>query len=172
MNRKEKAQIIDAIKHDFQSSQASFVITVKGMTVGAVQKLRSELYAKKGKIKVTKNTLLKRATSDLSGINDLAPYFKDQIAVVFAGQEGPAIAKILYAISKEHEALKFKAGSLDARLITAEQIVYLATLPPKEQLLAQLLGTLQAPMSNFVSILYQLLARLVWVLKEIEKKKQ
>ena len=75
MNRQEKAQIIEAIKHDFQESQASFVITVKGMTVGAVQKLRSELYAKKGKIKVTKNTLLKRATSDLSGIDDLAPVF-------------------------------------------------------------------------------------------------
>ncbi len=172
MNRQEKQQIIDAMKHDFKESQAAFVVDMQGMTVEAVQGLRRQLYQKQGKIKVAKNTLLKRATSDIPGINDLAPYFKDQIAIIFAPTEAPAIAKILASVAKEQEKLKLKAGALDARLITLEQIEFLASLPSKEILLAKLCGTLQAPIANYVSILNQLIVRLLWVLKEIEKTKQ
>ena len=103
------------LRNDFKKSKASFVVYIQGMTVEAVQQLRRELHAKKGSIKVAKNTLLKKATSDLAGINELAPYFKDQIAVVFADEEAPAIAKILFTATKKQTHLKLKAGTLDAQ---------------------------------------------------------
>jgi large subunit ribosomal protein L10 len=171
MNRQEKQKIIDAFKSDFQQSQASFVVSMQGMTVEAVQKLRRELFGQSGSIKVAKNTLLKRATSDLPGINDLAPYFKDQIAIVFAHKDAPAVAKVLYTVAKEQEKLKLQAGALDTRFIAAEQIEFLATLPSREVLLAKLCGTLQAPIAQYVSLLNQMIVRLLWVMKEIEKKK-
>jgi large subunit ribosomal protein L10 len=172
MNRQEKKSVIDSIKHDFEHSQASFIISMQGMSVETVQKLRRELYAKKGKIKVAKNTLLKRATSDMPGLTDLSPYFKDQIAIVFAESEAPAIAKVLSNAAKEIESLKLRAGSLDARFITQQQIEFLAALPSREVLLAQLAGTLNAPIRNYVSLLNQLITRLVVVLKAIEEKKR
>ncbi len=172
MNRQEKQHIIDSIKNDFKSSQASFVVYMQGMNVEAVQQLRRELHAKKGTIKVAKNTLLKKAISDLEGINELAPYFKEQIAVVFAQTEAPAIAKILYNTAKKQTHLKLRAGALDARLLNVEQIEFLAVLPSREVLLAQLLGTLNAPIQQTASLLSQLITRLLYVLKDIENKKQ
>lgn len=172
MNRQEKAQVIDSIKKDFASSQASFIVQTQGMTVEQIQHLRRELYAKKAEIKVAKNTLLIKATSDMAGLNELAPYFKDQIAVVFAESEAPAIAKILYNTTKKQAHLKLKAGALDNRLISAEQIEFLAELPSREVLLAQLCGTLQAPIQQTASLLNQLIARLLYVLSEIERKKK
>lgn len=172
MNRQEKQRIIDLIKQDFASSQASFIVNMQGMTVEAVQQLRRELHAKKGTIKVAKNTLLKRATNEIAGINELAPYFKDQIAVVFATNEAPAVAKILFNTAKKQTHLKLKAGALDARVISVEDIEFLAALPSREILLAQLCGTLNAPIQQTASLLNQLIARLLYVLNEIEKKKQ
>ena len=67
---------------------------------------------KGGKIKVAKNTLLKIATSDMAGLNDLAPYFKDQIAIVFLNKRLRLLLKFFLCISKEQEKLKFKAGHL------------------------------------------------------------
>lgn len=172
MNRQEKQLVIDTIKNDFKSSQASFIVNMQGMTVEAVQQLRRQLHAKHGSIKVAKNTLLKRATSDMEGLNELAPYFKEQIAVIFAKEEAPAVAKILSETAKKQAHLKLRAGALDARVISAEQIEFLAALPSREVLLAQLCGTLNAPAQQLASLLNQLVVRLLYVLQEIEKKKQ
>lgn len=171
MNRQEKQLVIDSIKNDLTQAQASFVVATKGMTVSAVQNLRRSLYEKNGTIKVVKNTLLIRATDEVPGLSDLAPYFKEQIAIVVAPSEAPAIAKILYDATKEVEALKLKAGVLDARLISIEQIEALASLPSREVMLARLCGTLQGPIAAYVRILNMLIVRLLWVLKEIEKQK-
>ena len=71
MNRQEKQQVINNIKNDFKTSQASFIVYMQGMTVEDVQQLRRQLHAKHGTIKVAKNTLLKKATSDIAGLSDL-----------------------------------------------------------------------------------------------------
>jgi large subunit ribosomal protein L10 len=108
----------------------------------------------------------------MPGLTDLTPFFKEQIAIVFAESEAPAIAKVLSTAAKEQENLKLRAGSLDARFITSQQIEFLAALPSREVLLAQLCGTLNGPIRNYVSLLNQLIVRLLLVLKAIEKTKQ
>lgn len=172
MNRQEKQHIIDSLKHDFQNAQASFIVNIQGLTVSALQQLRRQVYAKEGHVIVAKNTLLIKATDGMEGYDGLQPYFKDQIAIVFTNNQAPAVAKILAQATKEHEKLKLKAGTLDARVISFEQIEFLASLPSREVLLGRLAGTLQAPIVNYVRILNQLIIRLLWVLNEIEKKKQ
>lgn len=172
MNRQEKQHIVDAMKNEFVSSQASFIVDMQGMSVEAVQKLRRELHAKKSNIRVAKNTLLKRAVKGIEGLDALSPYFKDQIAIVFAENEAPAVAKILFTAAKQDAHLKIKAGAFDAHLVSAEQIEFLAELPSREVLLAQLCGTLNAPIQQTASLLNQLVARLLYALKELENKKQ
>ncbi len=172
MNRQEKKTLVDSITRDFKQSKASFVVGMQGMTVEHVQKLRNELYEKHGRIKVAKNTLLKRATDGLEGIDKLQPFFKGQIAVIFADEDAPSIAKILVNAAKRLEMLKLQGGTLDTNVISLDKIKFLASLPSREVLLSTLCGTLQAPISSYVRILNQLIVRLLWVLKEIETKKQ
>lgn len=172
MNRNEKQLIIDEVKNDFATAQASFLIGVKGLTVEAVQGLRKGLFAHGGKLKVTKNTLLKLATQDIAGLEELAPYFKEQIAIVFADKDTPVIAKMLNDATKQNELLKIVIGSLNNKVINKSQIVALANLPSREILLAQVCGTLNAPITGFASVLNQLILRLLWLLKKIEEQKQ
>lgn len=172
MNRQEKQSIIESIKNDYNTSQSSFIVGVKGITVEAVQLLRKDLRLKGSKLKVAKNTFLKIATSDMTGINDLAPYFKEQIAIVFVPEETTAVAKILFKASKENANLILVAGSLKDKVIGKSQIEFLATLPAREVLLGTLCGTLKAPVSGLVSVLNQLVLRLLWVLKQAAESKK
>lgn len=171
MNRQEKSQVINSVKADFQGSEASFVVSVKGLTVDDVQKLRKSLYAKKSALRVVKNSLLKIAISDLSNLKDLAHYFKEQVAIVFADHSASEIANILYEAAKINDKFKLLGGSLDSKVLNGKQVEHLAKLPSKEILLAQVCGTLQAPIRAYVNILNQLIVRLLWVLKKIEEKK-
>lgn len=172
MNRNEKQHVIESIKSDFEKNAASFLVGVQGLTVADVQKLRKNLFHKGGQLKVAKNTLLKRATHDMAGLSELAPYFKDQIAIVFAGDQTTDIAKLIAQTAKENERLKIIVGALNKKVISKAQVESLASLPSKEVLLSQLCGTLQAPIASLASVLNQFITRLVWVLKKVEEKKQ
>lgn len=172
MNRQEKEQVIREIRDTFQQSQAAFIIEMQGMTVESVQKLRKQLRLQRGTFRVAKNTLLKIATQDMPGLTELAPYFHDQIGLVFAQNEPVAVAKIIFEAAKENEKLKVLGGALNAKVIGKEQVEFLATLPSREVLLAQVCGTLKAPITGYVNVLNQLILRLVWVLKQVEAKKQ
>lgn len=171
MNRSEKELVVTGLKEDFKNSQASFLIGVQGLNVEVLHGLRKNLIKQGGELRVAKNTLLKLATHEVPGLTDLEPYLKDQIAVVFARQEAPGIAKILANASKENELVKLIAGTLDNRVISKAQVQFLAALPAKEVLLAQVCGTLQAPIAGLASVLNQLILRLLWVLKKIEEQK-
>lgn len=172
MNRNEKQLVINSIKNDFANSEAAFLVGVKGLTVDAVQALRKGLFAQGGSIKVTKNTLLKLAVKDVDGLSELAPHFKEQIAVVFAEENSPAVAKMLNETAKQNELFQIIAGSLNNAVLDKSQVIALASLPSREILLAQVLGTLNAPITGFASVLNQLILRLLWVLKKIEEQKQ
>ena len=99
MNRQEKQSVVESLKKDFSQNQASFVVGVKGMTVEELRSLRKGVAAHGGKIQVIKNTLMKVAVKDIQGLSDLSPYFKEQVALVFASNEAPAIAKALINFS-------------------------------------------------------------------------
>ncbi len=171
MNRQEKQLIIDSVKGEFKDSQSTFVVGVKGLTVGAIQGLRSDLRTKGASLKVTKNTLLKIAVEKISGINELSPFFKDQVAIVFTKDDAPGVAKVLFDSSKKMENLVLVAGSLNDKVIDKSTILFLASLPSQDVLRAQVCGALNAPISNFASIMRLFIIRLALVLKRISEKK-
>lgn len=172
MNRDQKSVVIESIKNEFLNSKASFVISYKGLTVKQLQALRKELRSKQGKFKVAKGRLIKRAVMEMDGVTDLSPYFREQIGVVFAAQEAPAVAKVLHDFSKNNEALRLVAGYFDNRIVQSDSIVRIASLPSREVLLAQVCGTLQAPIKGFVVVLNMQILRLLWTLKQVAEKKQ
>lgn len=171
MNRQQKERVVEALKHDFNRSQASFLVGCKGLTVAQFLKLRKMLRPQGGSITVAKVTLMRRVAQDVPAIEKLTPYFKDQVAVVFAPQESPAIAKILHDFAAENKQLVIMAGCMDSALLSKDSVKVLASLPSKDVLRAQVCGALIAPIAGTVGILHMLIARLLFVLKKIEEKK-
>lgn len=172
MNRERKAEVIDVLKQDFSQHQASFLVGVQGLTVSQMQALRKELRAKGGFLRVAKARLMKRAIDGMSGVEALAPYLRDQVGLIFVSDKIADIAKILTDFSKEYQALKLVAGCVEETVVPREKIGVIAALPSREVLLAQVCGTIKAPISNFAAVLNMQVIRLLWTLKQVEQKKQ
>jgi large subunit ribosomal protein L10 len=159
MNRQEKETVVSDLKGNFSQSTGLFIIGYKGMTVAQMQQLRKEVRQNQGHLKVAKVRLVKRAIEGLPGSGELAPLLKEQVALVFAENESPAIAKVIGNFAKDNAALKVVAGYIDSAVLSAETVGRIAALPSREVLFAQLCYTLKAPMT-----------RLVWVLKGMQDK--
>jgi len=172
MNRQQKASLIESLKNDFSSSQASFLVGYQGLSVAQMQTLRRAVRSKGGKLKIAKNRLIKRAVGEVDGVCALQVHLKDQLGVVFAADEFTQVAKVLSDFSKENSALSLVAGCLGTELIDKEKISQLAMLPSKDVLLAQLCGTLQAPTTKLAALLNTMVVRLLWTLKQVGEKKQ
>ncbi len=172
MNREHKSVVVKELSDGFSQSQASFIVTCKGLTVSQIEGLRTGLREQGGSFRVAKARLIKRAVDGVDGVDQLGPFLKEQIGVVFASDEAPAVAKILHDFAKQNEEFQLVVGCLDKSLLDAGAIKRIATLPSKEVLLAQVCGTLNAPISGFVNVLSILILRLLWTLKRIEEKKQ
>lgn len=171
MNRQEKEKAISSAKDLFSGSQAVFIVNYKGLSVARMQNLRSNLRQNGGQLKVIKATLADIATKNMTGVDDFKGNFKDQIGFVFAKGEVSAVAKQLIDFSKENESLKVLTGIFESKVLDASQINVIASLPSREVLIAQVLGTMQAPITSFVRVLSQIVAGLPQVLKQIEEKK-
>lgn len=161
MNRQEKSQLVTELKGYFSQNSGSVVVGYKGLTVNQLQKLRRGIRQNGGSFKVTKARLMKLAAQDSDNAQLLIPYFKDQVGIVFLDNQDPAVIKFLYNFSKDNEALKMVAGSLESKLVDATTLKVLATLPSREVLLAQICGVIKAPV-----------AKLAFVLQQISNKKQ
>ena len=119
-----------------------------------------------------KARLLKRAVGDLEDDSALNPFLKEQIGVVFASDEAPAVAKVLSLFSKNNKALQLVVGKLDGTMLDPQGIIRIATLPSKDVLRAQLCGTLQAPITRLVFGLNMQIVQLLLVLKQVAEKKK
>lgn len=172
MNRQQKEATIQSLKERFSQSNAAFVVGYSGLSVVDMQKLRSELRKDGGILKIAKARLLKRAVGDLEDDSALTPYLKEQIGVVFASDEAPAVAKVLSMFSKSNKALQLVVGRLDGEVLDREGIMRIATLPSKEVLRAQLCRTLQAPITRLVFGLNMQIMQLLLVLKQVAEKKK
>ena len=171
MNREQKSEVVKSLRDGFLSSHGSFLVKYRGLTVSQIQVLRARLRQNGGQLKVAKARLMKRAAENLPFADELAPYFKDQIGVVFAIEKSPEVAKVLYESSKTHESLELIAGCMEQRAIDKSLITAIAILPPKEVLLGQVCAAMSAPLTGFVGILNMLTIRPLLVLNQIAKKK-
>jgi large subunit ribosomal protein L10 len=102
--------------------------------------------------KVYKNTLAKLAVNDL-GITGIDEYLEGPVSIAI-GYEDPTVpARILNDFAKEHKKLELKAGVVQGEVFDTEKVKQLASIPPREVLLAKLLGSFKAPVSNFAYLL-------------------
>lgn len=146
--REEKIQVVEEIADRLTRSKGTIVTDYRGLNVAEVTELRKQLREAGVEYQVLKNTLTRRA-ADKVQLSDLHPYLTGPTAVAFGYDDPVTPAKILNDFAKKHKALELKGGILEGRVISAEEVTNLATLPSREGLLSMLLSVLQAPMRNF-----------------------
>ncbi|MFH1644296.1 MAG: 50S ribosomal protein L10 [bacterium] len=172
MNRQQKEVVVSDFKDLFSDSRGAFLVSYKGMTVSQMQDLRRTLREVDGLVKVTKARLMRLAVQDVEGVDGLKDFFHDQIALVFAKNEVQPTAKKLVEFAGNGIPLEIVSGFFESKVLSKKEINLLASLPSREVLLSQLVGTLQAPMSGLARLLNMMILRLLYGLKEVAAKKQ
>lgn len=172
MNRQQKEAVVSDFKDMFARSQASFLVNYKGLNVQDMITLRNTLRERGGTLKITKARLMKIAADGIEGIDEFKDNFKDQVGLVFAFDEVAPVAKQLVGFTKEHNTLQIISGFFESKILRKEDVIFFASLPSKDVLLAQLLGVLQAPITGLARVLNAPLQQLASALDQIAKKKE
>ena len=168
--REEKAKVVEEVRESFSKATSVVLLGFKGVDVITVTELRSRFRKAGVQYRVVKNKLIEQALkgSALEGNAALKGLFAGETGVAYSFEDPSAAAKVVRDFRKEggkHEKLQVKAGILDVTVIPADQVEsQLASMPGKDELRAQLLATLQAPLQQFVQQLQAPLQNLVYVL--------
>jgi large subunit ribosomal protein L10 len=174
MNRVEKTELATALKDKFSKAQVAIFADYKGLTATQADDLRRALRAHNTEVKVLKNNVARLLTKD-GAMGDEAKSLMDGVVgptmVAFAYGDPAAAAKVIHKFAQDNEALKLKESLMGTKRIDASGVEELAKLPSKEVLIAKMLGTLNAPVTNFVGVLAAVPRSLVTVLAAVEKKK-
>ncbi len=169
--REQKQQEIDRLKDSFSRAKSAILADYCGLSVAEINEVRGRLRESSVEMRVTKNTLAKRAIKDTDS-DPLSDSFAGPTAIAFSYDDPVAGAKALTELVKVHEALEIKAGIMGDKLMTVADIEALAKLPTKEILLAQLLSVMNGPMSGLVNVLSGTQRNLVQLLSAmIDNKK-
>jgi len=162
--------MIKNLKEKFLNSEGIFVTSFKGFTVAESNEIRKLIREKGGEFRVVKNTLIRIASQE-TPVQPVNEYIEGPTALVIAYKDPIEIAKVLNKFVKDHPSLKIRGFVIQGKGFEASAIEELVKLPPKEVLLAQVLGTLQAPIANFIGVLSAIIRNFLYVLKAVEEKK-
>ena len=170
MNQTEKATIVAELTDKLRSATSVYVTDFAGLNVAQVSDLRRKLRKAGVEYVVIKNTLARRALSGatVSGLDD---HLKGSTALAL-GKEASSAAKVLTDFAKEHQKPQVKGGVVDGRAVTPAQIKRLASLPPRDVLLAELGAAMQAPMAGFLGALQALLSNFAGALEALKTQRE
>jgi large subunit ribosomal protein L10 len=165
----EKARTIEQAKEWYSKSVGVVFTDYRGMKVKEIQALRRDLRSKGGEIHVLKNTLFRIAAGE-----DTAN-FPDELhngttAVAFVYENESVVAKSLLDFAKTNKKLVVKGGYFGGKAFTAKQVEALAELPPRDVLIAQVIGTIVAPLTNLVGVIEALYADPIRVIGAVADK--
>jgi large subunit ribosomal protein L10 len=172
MKVQEKQAVVEQLTAKLRDANAFYLTDFTGLNVKSITDLRRRLRQAGVEYLVVKNTLAERA---LEGIDlpDIAEFFRGPTALVI-GHEDPVMpAKVLADFAKEHDNKPtVKAGIVDRKAITAAQVDALAKLPPREVLLAQLAGALEAPMAQLAWMMQAKLYEMAGLLDALRSSRE
>lgn len=159
LNLEEKKAIVAEVSAQVADAQAIIIAEYRGIEVGQMTQLRAKTRESGIYFRVIKNSLVRRAIAD-TPYAELAKHMVGPL-VYGISADPVAAAKVLHEFSKNNEKFVIKVGAMGEHVMSREEITALAALPSREELLAKLLGTMQAPIAKFVQTLNEVPARFV-----------
>ncbi len=171
MPAKEKIDIVSSLKDKLERSQSVIIADYRGLTVAEVNELREKMRGANVEYRVAKNRLMKLALTECNFETQGSP-LKGPSAFIFGYADPVTAAKILTEFAKTHDDLQIKGGWLEKRTLTADGVRQLASMPSREELLSKLLGTMQAPIAQFVRTLNEVPTKFVRGLAAVRDSKQ
>ena len=166
----EKEALVQDVSVRIKGAKGMYLADFSGMTVQKVSALRARCRAAGVQYKVIKNTLLKRAVHE-HGLTQFDEFLEGPTALAYSMESEVEPARVLIEFAKDNEKPLVKAGLIGDRLYSADEVKQLASLPPRDVLLAQVLGTISAPLTNFLSAVNALLASPARLAGALEEKK-
>ncbi|MDD7363597.1 MAG: 50S ribosomal protein L10 [Peptoniphilus sp.] len=166
-----KIDLVNEIKDKIENSQSIVFVDNLGLNVADVTELRKQLRENGVEYKVYKNTMLKRAFAD-AGIEEVNDYLVGPTAIAFGIEDAVQPAKIIHDFAEENDRIEIKAGVLDGKLMSIEEVNALAKLPSREVLIAKMLGSLNAPLNGLATVLSGNIRGLAVALNQIREKKE
>lgn len=171
MKRTDKEQFITDFRDRLSSTSAMYLADFSGLDVKSMTTLRSELRKGGAEFLVVKNRLAKLALAELD-LPDLSDHLVGPTGFIITDDDAVLPAQTIKKFAKENnDRPVFKVGILDAALLGPDQIMRIADLPPKEQLMAELAGAFQAPMSAFAAALGALTQELAGLIDALIEQK-
>lgn len=169
--RSEKKETVQTYQDGLATAPHAFLVGFKGITVPQVTDLRDRVREHGGQYEVVKNTLALIAIKD-QPMGDLSDHFTGPTAVAYTGEDVVGLAKALTEFRKEVPAIEFKAGLVDGKAVSTDELEDIAKMPSREELMAKLLFLLQSPVTRFARVLNALTRDFVVVLNQIAEKKE
>ncbi|HSX02601.1 MAG TPA: 50S ribosomal protein L10 [Candidatus Saccharimonadia bacterium] len=155
ISRAAKEQAVDTLSGELGRIKLAVMTDYRGLSVPEIEELRATLRQERMTYRVTKNTLLRIAAQNNPALAKIDPQtFTGPMALALGFDDEVAPARVIFQYAKEHKALEI-VGAItgDGHVLTSAEVKALATLPTREQLLAQVVGTIAAPLTGFVGVM-------------------
>jgi large subunit ribosomal protein L10 len=172
--KQEKERVVAELAERLKASDTLILADYRGLSMTQIDQVRTELLKHGARFTVVKNTLTKRA-ADAAGVDALNEFLDGPTAIAFVGDgDMVAVARTLNTTARETRVLTLKGGLLQGRVVTADQVKTLATLPPTDILQGQVLGAVVGPLNAIVGLFTAPLRDVVGVLdariKQLEEQ--
>jgi len=164
----DKEQDLKELTEKLQNAKAVVLSEYRGTTVKDISRFRKELKKENVFSKVYKITLLNKALASL-GITETVDY-KTPVIISISSEDETTPARLIKNFSKDLKTIGILQGVMDKKLISKDQVLVLADLPTRQQLLGKLVGTINNPVSGFVNVLAGNIRGLMNVLNAISQK--
>ncbi len=163
VTKQKKQEILQGLIDKFGKSKTVIFADYRGLDVSGMSQLRRSLRAEGSECKVAKKTLIELAAKEMKIEGVTQEVIPGPVAATFCYEDELSGIKILFNFAKENENLKLLGGVMDGKVVSADEINQLAQLPSKEELYAKFMGSINAPTSNFVGLLSNILGSFVRV---------
>ncbi|MGA2418039.1 MAG: 50S ribosomal protein L10 [Candidatus Staskawiczbacteria bacterium] len=155
LTKQQKTKQIDSIKEKVSKQKSVIFVDFAKVSSKDMFSLRKNLKEAGCNLKIAKKTLIRIAfgQSNISFWNKIKPSIPGQLALVFGIEDEIAPARISNTFAKTHESFKILGGIFENRFIGREKVLALANIPPRNELLSRLVGSIQSPIASFVRVL-------------------
>ena len=169
-NLEAKKLVVEEITSKIKASKSVVFVDYNKLTVAEVSELRNKCREAGCEYKVYKNTLVRKAFNDM-GYNQFDEALNGPTAIAFSADEVTA-AKLMTKAAKDYEGkIVLKCAFSDNAYVDKKGVEALATMPSREELVAKMLGSMQAPLANFAGVLNNLVSGIVRVLARVAENK-